>query len=246
MPTPGANIGIDRVEVEAHVQEGRAVQVLQRLAHRALETVAVDVAHREHLHPEPPDQFSLRRVERAHTDECDPLERRRRPGLAREHVAGGAERGGERHPVHVAGGRALGQVEIAVRVDPQHSARAVHVRHPAERADRDRVVATQHERHEPAATRVPDERCDALARAHDRLEVARPRIPDLRRLGKARVHVAPVDAVAAETRDPLLKACVPDRGGTHVDAAAARAEVEPSADHGHRPRCVRAVHRPTG
>ena len=88
---------------------------------------------------------------------------------------------------------------------------AVHLRHAAERADRDRVVAAEHERHGAAAARLLDERGHALARAHDRLEVARPRIADLGRLRQAHVDVAPVDALAAEARDPLLQAGVPDR-----------------------------------
>ena len=121
------------------------------------------------------------------------------------------------------------------------AAGAVHLRHAAERADRDRVVAAEHERDRPAAARVLDQRRDALARALDRLEVARPRIADLGRLGQAHVHVAPVDALDAEARDPLLQPRVPDRARPHVDAAPAGTEVEPGADHGHR-AAVRATH----
>jgi len=35
-------------------------------------------------------------------------------------------------------------------VDPEDTAGAVDLRHPAERSDRDRVVAAEHERHEAA------------------------------------------------------------------------------------------------
>ena len=91
-----------------------------------------------------------------------------------------------------------------MRVDPEHAAGAVRLRHAAERAHRDRVVAAEHERHGAAAARVLDERRDPLARAHDRLEVASLRVADLGRLGQADVDVAPVDALAAEARDPLL------------------------------------------
>ena len=43
-------------------------------------------------------------------------------------------------------GDVAGVFEIAVRVDPDDAARPVHGRHADERAERDRVVAPEHER----------------------------------------------------------------------------------------------------
>jgi hypothetical protein len=51
------------------------------------------------------------------------VDEREREPLVREAVARQPERGGERHPVHVARRARLGCVEIAVRVDPDHPAR---------------------------------------------------------------------------------------------------------------------------
>ena len=56
------------------------------------------------------------------------------------------ERRRERHPVDVAARRRLGPVQVAVRVEPEHAAGAARAGEAAERAERDRVVAAEHER----------------------------------------------------------------------------------------------------
>ena len=58
------------------------------------------------------------------------------------------------------------------------------------------------------------------------------RAPARGRLGDGSVHVAPVLAVDPELLKPVLETRVADRGRTHVDTAAARAEIERSADDG--------------
>ena len=64
----------------------------------------------------------------------------------RERRSGESERRGQGHPVHVAGRRRLGCVEVAVGVDPEHAARPPCSRgQPGERAQRDRVIAPEHE-----------------------------------------------------------------------------------------------------
>src|SRR5205814_2076380 len=109
-------------------------------------------------------------------------------------------------------------------------------REPAERPDRDRVVAAEHERQVAALARVVDERGDALARAFDRLEVTGARVADLGRLREPDADVAPVDADTPELLDPLLEPRVPDRRRAHVDTAPPGAQIEPGADHGDRPQ----------
>ena len=105
------------------------------------------------------DQFTLLGVERAHADERDALERRRRP------VVGSRTRR-PRRPSAAASGMPwtlpLGEVSGRLR-SPCASIQsappgAVHARHAAERAHRDRVVAAQDERHEAAPARLLDER----------------------------------------------------------------------------------------
>src|SRR5918911_811318 len=139
---------IDRVHVEADVNEARPGDVLERLAHRPLDAEAVDVAHREDLGVEAAEELALARVERPYADERDALrvDRRERPAVPREAVPGQAERCGERHAVDVAARARVGTVQVGVGVDPQHAAGAAHLRQAAEGADRDRVVAAEDER----------------------------------------------------------------------------------------------------
>ena len=117
-----------------------------------------------------------------------------------------------------------------VRVDPEHAADAVGPREAAERADRDRVVAAEDERQGALLERQADESRHAVARGLDLGQVPRRASASSVASGTG-LHVAPVEHLAAEAAKTLLDACVPDRGGTHVDAAASGAEVECGADH---------------
>ena len=143
----------------------------ERLAHARLDPDPVDLAHREDLRVELLQQLALALVERAHADERElpGLDRRQLPVVVGERVAGEAERRREHHAVHVSTRRRLGSVEVAVRVDPDDAARAVHRRHADERAERDRVVAAEHERQLVRPPRVGDELRHAIAELEDRL-----------------------------------------------------------------------------
>ena len=93
-------------------------------------------------------QRLLAGVERADADQRDPprLDGRQRILVALELRAGETERGRKRHPVDVSARRRLGPVQVAVRVEPEHAAGATGASHPAERAQRDRVIAAEHQR----------------------------------------------------------------------------------------------------
>ena len=82
------------------------------------------------------------------------------------------DRRGQRHPVHVPGRRGLGRVQVAVRVDPEHAAEPARLREPAERADRDRVVAAEDERQRTLLQREADEPRDPPAGRLDLRQVA--------------------------------------------------------------------------
>ena len=121
-------------------------------------------------------------------------------------------------------------------VDPDDAARlAGRCAQPRERAERDRVVAAQHERQRPLRDDVPDERRERGARLEDLGEEARALVADRERLGLGHDEVAPVDDAAAERRQPLLETGVADRGRSHVHAASTLSEVERRADDGHGP-----------
>ena len=97
-------------------------------------------------------------VERADPDERDAgrIERGQREPLVREPLERPADGAAERHPVDVAGRARLGRVEVAVRIDPDHAARLPGgSRETGERAERDRVVAAEHERAWLRSSRSP-------------------------------------------------------------------------------------------
>ena len=234
-PYAGRDVRIQRVHVEADVHERRGGDGTERPAHHALEPEPVDVAHRRHVGVQAAEHVPLAVVERADADERHPRHGRKRPRRALELPAGETESCGERHPVDVSARTRLRSVEVAVCVEPEDRARAVDARQPADAPERNRVVSAENERERSVADGVFDEAGDLGARFLDRLEEADALAADLRGLGDRGGDVAEVDVLASQSLDALLEPCVADRGGSHVDAAAARPEVEGGADHGDRP-----------
>src|SRR5205085_3894999 len=102
--------------------------------------------------------------------------------------------------------------------------------------------AAEHERQVAVPARIVDERGDAPAGAQDRVEVPGVWVADLGRLRETDADVAPVGDATAEPLDPFVQAGVADRGRPHVDAATARAQVEPGTDHRDRRRRFRVWH----
>ncbi len=116
------------------------------------------------------------------------------------------------------------------------------LRHPSERAHRDRMVAAEHERHEPLVGRVADEARDPLAGLHDRRQVPGRRVADVGRLRHRRADVAPVRHLVADVADARLELRVADRRRPHVDAAAPGPKVEPGPDDRHAAMCFSRAH----
>ena len=207
--------------------------MLEGLADRALHPELVDRAHRPDAQAVLTDELALAPVELARADkrEARALDRGRWPGVTLECAAAEPEGGGEHHAVHVPGGRRLRTVEIAVRVEPEHTARPVRGREASERAERGRVVPAKYKRELPFLQRAADHAGDALAGLLDRAEETRALVPLVGRLGDRHRHVAVVDHLAPERAEPLGETGVADRGRAHVDATAARTEVERRTDH---------------
>ena len=78
-----------------------------------------------------------------------------RPAAAGEALAAPAERAAQAHAVDVARRRRLRRVAVGVRVEPDRRDRPVHAREAAEDAERERVVAAQHERQLAGAAAAP-------------------------------------------------------------------------------------------
>ena len=121
-----------------------------------------------------------------------------------------------------------------MRIDPEDAARSLRLRETAQRADRNGVVAAEHERHASAGHRRGHELRDPLAGREDLRQEACVLVPHLGRLRHGRVDVPAVLARSAEALDPRVEACVADRGRAHVDPTAPGAEVERRPDHGDR------------
>src|SRR4029450_9875872 len=104
-------------------------------------------------------------------------------------------------------------------------------REASERAERDGVVAAEHEWELPILARSADDGGDALTRLLDRAEETGLLVALVGRLGDRHRQVPEVDHLAPERREAFGEARVPDRGGSHVDASASCAEVERRTDH---------------
>ena len=196
---------------------------------RVLDPEPVDVAHREHGRVQLAEQRALAVVERADADERDPARvdrrdrhsrRRRTPARRGPSPPRAPSRGRSRSGSSRAGSGRRARRSRARR--PGRRPRG----EPAERAERDRVVAAEDER-QPAPRR-----CAVATRSATRPQAARissqvprPLVADRRRLGHRRLDVAEVDAVAAELARSARRAprsgsptgpC-PRRGGRHRD-----------------------------
>ena len=89
------------------------------------------------------------------------IEGRERPDLAGEGLRVAAERCTQRHPVDVPARCGRRRVQVAVRIEPDRTARPVHRRHSAEGPERDRVVAAEDDRRAV----LPDCTCDGAGDA---------------------------------------------------------------------------------
>ena len=116
-------------------------------------------------------------------------------------------------------------------VDPDDATgQPVSCREPAERPQRDRVVAPEHERDGSGRDRLTDEPGDPSAGLEDLGEVARALVAERGRLLHGGLHVAAVLDLVAKPAKPLFQTRVADRRRSHVDTATPLAEIERGAD----------------
>src|SRR5258706_5854659 len=143
--------------------------------------------------------------------------------------------------MHVARGRRLRRVAVAVRVDPDDAGALPGAIEPSDGADRDGVIAAEHEREVPGLRDVLDDLRELLRGADDLLDVVRLRPSadtiDLLVLVRGaplvrilHAHVAAIAYAVADLGQLHREAGVADAGRSHVDAAAIPAEVHRHAD----------------
>ena len=148
-------------------------------------------------------------------------------------AAGAGRERGQRHAVDVAD-----TVVSGVFMSPWASTQMRPSGRPSRRAKlaeaattgAEAVIAAEHDRWAALEQHVARLIVERLADARDLAEIPLPRIARRRRLLGWRVDVAVVVDLVAECGQALADAGDPHRGGAHVDAAAAAAEVERNAD----------------
>ena len=232
-PHTRRDLGVENVHIERDVDEALSGDVVERLAHRPLDADPVDLAHREHPHSGLAQELPLAGVRLPQPEQRDAsrIQRRQRPGVARERVAGDAQRRRERHPVHVPTRARLGRVDVRMGVDPEGSPDAVHAGEAAESSERDRVVAAENEGRRSGVRLLDHLGGDAGAGLLDLGQEPRALVMQRRRFGHGRLDVAVVSHGVAEAHQTLLEPRITDRRRPHVHAAAALPEVECGPDH---------------
>ena len=182
---------------------------------------------------------SLLDVHVADADERRPraVHHRREAGQVHERGRAEAEHGGERHAVDVAGGARLGGVRVGVGVEPDEAELLLPpVEVPGEAGDRPhrhRVVAAEHDRRRSRLERLAHAVAQRLADLEDLLQVLEARVAGPWVSGIFTCRSPQSSTSWPSCGDLRVHLRHAERGGAHVDAAAAGAEVEGNADEGH-------------
>ena len=153
-PDTGRDVGIEHVHVERDVDEAArpAIRSSDSRTARSMPMRSISLI----VNTRTPASRSSRRSPSSSwrtPDERDPLRRRPREAatLALEaRRRRGPSAAASAMPWTLPRRARLGRVDVRVRVDPENAARPVHRREPAERAERDRVVAAEDERQRAA------------------------------------------------------------------------------------------------
>ena len=144
---------------------------------------------------------------------------------------------GQRHAVNVAGRRRFGHVHVAVGVEPDVAdvffLLAIELRDARRYACRDGVITAKHKRKKSFVQRFADGLGDVQARFSDFLEIFGAFFADRHFFGLFYFQIADVFDGVAQLLNCGLQAGASKRGGAHVDAAAALAEVHGNADDSH-------------
>ena len=220
------------------MNEGGAVGTRQRIADDRFEPAPVDLAHREDAQTEPRmSSRSPASSDRTPTsDDAAGSSDGQGPGVAREAVRDPPERRRQRHAVDVAA-RVVSGVFRSPCASSQSAAPGPWTdAMPAERAERDGVVAAEHEREvRPRRLRVATRAATPSQVSMISAEEARPCVARSSGLGSGGATLPRSRALEPELVDPLAEPCVADRRRAHVDTAAPCAEVERGADDRHMP-----------
>ncbi len=207
----------------------------QRVAHDGMNPVPVDFRHGVHPDAQVGQVFPLPILEAPDPHQRNVLRVDLGAGSshARELLRPEAEEGGQRHAVDIAGRRGLGDVDVAVGVDPEHAELflllAAVRRDAGNRPDGDRVIPTQHQGKSPALKDPLDRLGEQAGGPGDLPEVSGMSAPDGDLFHVLDVEVAAVEDAVTPGGEGGCDACDPERGWTHVHATPTGTEVHRNA-----------------
>lgn len=203
---PGRHGGIDRIEIEAHVQVVRPIrQSGQGLLHYTMDSMPVDVGHRVHLDPSLLEQVLLAVVEAPDPDEhhVGRVDLRGASADAGELRWAVTEQRGDGHPVDVAGWGGIGGIDVAVGVHPEQSdfllCPAGNGGDPGDGSGGNGVVSAEDEREVSAADDFLDFPAHHARGAGNLGEVAGACVADLELFHVLDVNVSANSAASAKT-----------------------------------------------
>src|SRR5215831_3269668 len=146
------DLRVQKIDIEADVQVGVAIEAAECLFHSLSHAHLVDVAHVEHVQPLLVHEALLARIDAAHADLFHPrgIDRRDVAADADELRGTEATEAGDRHAVHIAARGELARVEVRVGIEPQHAQFAALLAavlcDGADRADAEAVVSAEQDR----------------------------------------------------------------------------------------------------
>ena len=204
-------------------------------------TPAIHLFHRIHPYPQIRDHPSFGRVHASDPDQggvprIQPAGSRCEPSHPGERLGTAAEERSHRHPVQVAGGGGFRGVRIRVGIHPQESEtllqrvapRAMYASgHPGNRAERDRMIATEHHRKPALFPMTAHLAREMFNNTDDLPEIAGVRCARSgQRLGKRRLDVPGIQHLIAEAGETRRDPRPPYRRGSHVHSPAACSQIQ--------------------
>ncbi len=226
---------VQAVDIEAHVEMGVVIHVLQGELHDLPDAHLVDATHVEHVEILFVHEASLPRVHTANADLPHPsrTDRRRRTADLQQLARTEPAQARHGHAVQTAGRAEFTRIEIGMRIQPQHAQRPTHAaamaRDRRDRADAQRVVAAE-QNGQPLFGQLPIHRIVHLM--IPRRDLCKIAIavhldqPGIRRTA----DVAAIHHVEATLSQRRMDAGDPQRLRTHGRTAIARADIRGRTD----------------
>ena len=244
VPTPGRDLRIQEVDIEADVNVSVGGESVERQLHDSAHAHLVDGAHVEHRQLLIVNEAPLAGIDAADAHLPHPLRPDGRRGAAQMKLRRPeAAQGRDRHAVQAPAGTQFARVEVRVRVEPQHPQRPARLaaapRHRRNGADRQAVIAAQQDR-QPRGFELPIHRGVHLAVPRRNLAQIPIAVDPLKSGVRRPAHVAAIHDLQTACLQRRVQPRDPQRLRTHRGAAIARADIRGRTDETRHARERRA------